>query len=316
VADAAVPLTERTVTGSGGLALHVRTWGDPADPTVVLVHGFPDTSAIWTPVAEALAEHGHHVAAYDVRGAGASEAPPTTEGYAIEHLNGDVAAVIDAVSPDRPVQLVGHDWGSIQSWAALVDPRLEGRIASFTSVSGPPLDHAARWLRARLRDRSFLTLLRQGFRSSYVVAFHVLGLRGGRAVAHSAGRSRALWSRVLRRVDGARTDETWPAPTFGEDVAHGMQLYRANFRSSFRRPGEPRPFAGPVLLVVPTRDRFVPEWLFEGIEDVAPDLRRRTVPARHWGVVRGQPVDLAAWIAAFTAEVDGRAAPALEQARS
>ncbi|HJR24270.1 MAG TPA: hypothetical protein VJ804_02270, partial [Acidimicrobiales bacterium] len=126
-----------------------------------------------------------------------------------------------------------------------------------------------------------------------------------------------LWATTLHRVDGARVDDAWPAPTFGTDVAQGMQLYRSNFRAQLRHPGEVRAFARPVLLLLPTRDRFVPEWLFEGIEEVAPDLRRRRVDARHW-VVRSQPVDVASWIAAFTAEVDGRAAaaPDLEGARS
>ncbi|HJR25869.1 MAG TPA: alpha/beta fold hydrolase, partial [Acidimicrobiales bacterium] len=164
--------SDRTLARDG-VDLHVRTWGDPDDPTVVLVHGFPDTSAVWEPVAEALVDHGHHVVAHDVRGAGRSTAPATTDGYAIDHLVGDLAAVVDAVSPDRPVHLVGHDWGSIQSWSAIRDPRLEGRIASFTSISGPPLDHAGRWLRARVRDRSLVTLLRQGVRSSYVAVFHL-----------------------------------------------------------------------------------------------------------------------------------------------
>jgi pimeloyl-ACP methyl ester carboxylesterase len=313
VADDAPPPAERTVAGDG-VDLHVRTWGDPAQPTVVLVHGFPDTSAVWTPVAEALADHGHHVVAYDARGAGASGAPAAPAGYAIDHLVGDLAAVVDATSPDRPVHLVGHDWGSIQSWPALTDPRLDGRIASFTSISGPPLDHAGRWLRARLRDRSFLTLLRQSVRSSYVVVFHLPGLaRGAARASRAIGRTRGLWSRTLRRVDGARVDEAWPAPTFGSDVAHGMQLYRANFRRQMRDPGPARPFSGPVLLVIPTRDRFVPEWLFEGIEDLAPDLRRRHVRATHW-VVRSQPVDIASWIAAFVAEPEAAEAPALEEA--
>jgi pimeloyl-ACP methyl ester carboxylesterase len=307
--------SDRTVAGDGGVDLHVTSWGDKSSSTVVLVHGFPDTSAVWTLVAEALADHGHHVVAYDVRGAGRSGAPDRPDGYALDHLIGDLAAVVEAVSPDRPVHLVGHDWGSIQSWPALADPRLAGRIASFTSISGPPLDHAGRWLRARLRDRSFLTLLRQGVRSSYVMVFHLPGLARGAVAARGAiGRTRGLWARTLRRVDGARVDDEWPAPTFGTDVAHGMQLYRANFRRTMRDPGPARPFDGPVLLVIPTRDRFVPGWLFEGIEEIAPDLRQREVRATHW-VVRSQPVDVASWVASLAAEVDGAAAPTLEEAR-
>ncbi len=296
--------TERRVDGDG-VALAVREWGDPAHATALLVHGYPDTSAVWTPVAEALVDHGFHVVAYDVRGAGASGAPADVAGYAIDHLVADLRAVADATSPDRPVHLVGHDWGSIQAWDAVTDERLAGRIASYTSISGPPLDHAGFWMRDRLRHRKVVVLLRQASRSSYVAAFHTPGVaRAAWATRRVIGRTRQAWSRTLARMDGARVDEAWPAPSFGDDVARGMSLYRANFGPKLRHPVA-RHTDVPVQLVIPTNDRFVPAWLFDGIEAVAPDLRRREVTARHW-VVRSQPVDVATWIATFAEEVEGR----------
>ena len=286
-----------------GIDLAVHEWGDPSDPTVVLVHGFPDTSAVWTPVAEALVDHGYRAVAYDVRGAGGSGAPTSLHGYRLDRLVEDLRAVVEAVSPDRPVHLVGHDWGSIQGWEAVTSDRLSGRLLSYTSISGPPLDHAGLWLRERLRRRDLLTVLRQGVRSSYIAAFHLPGASAAAWRLRGAiGRMRGLWGQSLARVEGARLDPTWPAPTFGTDVAQGMLLYRANFRAKARRP-EPRSTTLPVQLVVPVRDRFVPAWLFEGIEAVAPDLRRRPVAARHW-VVRSQPVDVAAWIADLADEVE------------
>jgi hypothetical protein len=42
----AFPRAERTVQ-SGDVTLAVKTWGDPARPTVVLVHGYPDNSEVW-----------------------------------------------------------------------------------------------------------------------------------------------------------------------------------------------------------------------------------------------------------------------------
>src|SRR4051794_4794987 len=95
--------TRRTsrVVGAGGVELAVSERGDPRAPTIVLVHGYPDTSAVWHPVAELLASS-CHVVTYDVRGAGASGIPATTAGYALEHLVTDLRAVIDATSPDRP----------------------------------------------------------------------------------------------------------------------------------------------------------------------------------------------------------------------
>jgi pimeloyl-ACP methyl ester carboxylesterase len=287
----------RRIAGDHGVQLSVATWGAGGDPTVVLVHGYPDTHAVWVPVAELLAARGMRVVAYDVRGAGASDAPADLEAYRLDHLVGDLRAVLDDISPDRPVHLVGHDWGSIQAWHALADERLDGRIASYTSISGLPLDHAARWLRDRARRGRFVVLGRQALRSSYVGAFHVPGVAAAaRRSQRLLGRTRGRWAATLQRVDGARTGPEWPAPSFGRDLGHGMALYRANFRDRLRRRRPPRPTPVPVLLVQPTRDRFVPAWLFEGIEAVAPDVRRVDVDAHHW-VPRSHPAELAELIA-------------------
>jgi Lysophospholipase len=59
---------------TGGIELCVAELGDPARPTVVLVHGYPDSKEVWSEVATRLAEH-FHVVLYDVRGHGGSTAP-------------------------------------------------------------------------------------------------------------------------------------------------------------------------------------------------------------------------------------------------
>ncbi|HEU5030152.1 MAG TPA: alpha/beta fold hydrolase, partial [Spirillospora sp.] len=56
---------------SGGIELAVRERGEGNRPAVVLVHGYPDTGAMWDDVAERLAGR-FRVIAYDVRGAGGS----------------------------------------------------------------------------------------------------------------------------------------------------------------------------------------------------------------------------------------------------
>jgi hypothetical protein len=55
-----------------------------------------------------------------------------------------------------------------------------------------------------------------------------------------------------------------------------------------------------VQIVIPVRDRFVPAWLFDGIEEVAPDLRRVELDARHW-VLRSDPAEVARLIAEHAA---------------
>ncbi|MGJ5804440.1 alpha/beta fold hydrolase [Streptomyces europaeiscabiei] len=93
-----------TVDGADGVELAAYQWGASTAPPVVLVHGYPDTSDVWRPVAERLADR-FHVTAFDVRGAGASYRPRGLRAYRMSRLEADLEAVLDAVSPDRPVHL-------------------------------------------------------------------------------------------------------------------------------------------------------------------------------------------------------------------
>lgn len=83
-----------------------------------------------------------------------SSAPDHTQAYDLEHLVGDLAAVVDVMSPGQPVHLICHDWGSIQSWEAGTTERMAGRIASYTMISSPSRDHAAYRIMQRLKSGS------------------------------------------------------------------------------------------------------------------------------------------------------------------
>jgi pimeloyl-ACP methyl ester carboxylesterase len=90
-----------------------------------------------------------------------------------------------------------------------------------------------------------------------------------------------------------------------------MALYRANFGDRLRRRRPPRATSVPVQLLLPAGDRFVPAWLFEGIDEVAPNLVRVELQAGHW-VVRSHPAEVARLIAdhARAHEATGIPAPA------
>ncbi|MGY1399444.1 SDR family oxidoreductase [Streptomyces sp. SS10] len=289
---------------TGGVELCVAELGDPERPAVVLVHGYPDSKEVWSRVAPRLAER-FHVVAYDVRGHGGSTAPrPLRGGFTLEKLTDDFLAVAEAVSPHRPVHLVGHDWGSVQGWEFVTAPRAQERILSFTSVSGPSLDHFGHWIKSRVSrptPRRAGHLLGQGVRSWYVYALHTpvlpeLVWRG------PLGR---YWPRLLERMERAPGDG-YPTASLPSDAAHGAWLYRDNVRS---RLGDPRPDAYahvPVQLVTPLGDRFLSPRLHDGLEQWAPRLTRRTLSSGHW-VPRSRPDQLATWIADFVTSVeDGR----------
>ncbi|KUL26886.1 SDR family oxidoreductase [Streptomyces regalis] len=287
---------------TGGVELCVAELGDPGQPTVILVHGYPDSKEVWSEVAPRLAER-FHVVLYDVRGHGRSTAPkPLRGGFTLEKLTDDFLAVADAVSPDRPVHLVGHDWGSVQSWEFATVKRTEGRIASFTSMSGPSLDHFGHWINRRLKrptPRRVGQLLGQGAKSWYVYALHTpvlpeLAWRG------PLGKH---WPKLLERfeqVPGAG----YPASSLPTDAAHGAWLYRDNVRARLRRPRTDAYAHAPVQLITPLGDAFLSEKLYDELEQWVPQLTRRTLAAKHW-IPRSRPDQLAAWITEFVTSVEG-----------
>ncbi|OEJ26087.1 short chain dehydrogenase [Streptomyces agglomeratus] len=296
--------TERWVR-TGGVELCVAEMGDTARPTVLLVHGYPDSKEVWAEVASRLAEH-FHVVLYDVRGHGRSTAPqPLRGGFTLEKLTDDFLAVADAVSPDRPVHLVGHDWGSVQSWEFVTVRRTEGRIASFTSMSGPSLDHFGHWIKKRMvrpTPRAAAQLLGQGAKSWYVYMMHTpvlpeLAWRG------PLGRQ---WPRILQRVEKMPAGD-YPTASLPRDAAHGAWLYRDNIRARLRRPRADAYAHAPVQLITPTGDAFLSERLYDELEQWAPQLVRRSLPAKHW-VPRTRPDQLASWITDFVTANEDTAA--------
>ncbi|MFF3612367.1 SDR family oxidoreductase [Streptomyces sp. NPDC002580] len=298
---------------TGGIELCVAELGDGRQPTVVLVHGYPDSKEVWSEVAVRLADR-FHVVLYDVRGHGRSTAPrPLRGGFTLEKLTDDFLAVVDAVSPGEPVHLVGHDWGSVQAWEFVTVARTKGRIASFTSMSGPSLDHFGHWIKRRATrptPRRVGQLLGQGAKSWYVYLLHTpvlpeLAWRG------PLGRR---WPKILQRLEKVPAGD-YPTGSLPSDAAHGAWLYRDNVRPRLRRPREDAYAHAPVQLVTPLGDAFLSESLYDDLERWAPRLVRRTLPAKHW-IPRTRPDQLAAWVSEFVTANERREAgtPAPEPA--
>jgi pimeloyl-ACP methyl ester carboxylesterase len=261
----------------------------------VLVHGYPDASVVWDDVAARLAA-AHHVVTYDVRGMGHSAAPTGPHPYRLQHLADDLFAVIDQVSPDAPAHVVGHDWGSIQSWEAVTDPDRSPRIASYTTISGPCLDHVGHATRARLRrptPRRLGRVLNQGVRSTYVAFLYTPWIS---TVIWRLGADRAF-RRFLERSEGVVDDGRHT--TLAADGRTGVRLYRANIVQTVTRPRERRTDV-PVQLVTLTGDRYVTPVLLEDLEQWAPNLTRVSLDARHWAP-RTHPDEVAALVAEHVA---------------
>lgn len=266
-----------TYVDSGDARLAVFEHGDPTAETLLLVHGWPDNHTVWDTVVPLLAES-FHVVTYDTRGHGASPLPGGKEKFTLDLLADDAVAVARAVSPDRPVHLVAHDWGSIQLWEAVCRPDATEWFASFTSISGPSLDHAATWLRSLVRrptPRNLATLARQVASSSYIYFF--LTPRLPELVLPAIGTR--VWPHVLKATEGLTAPE--PTPTLSADMLAGVRLYRANMLERLRHP-QPRRSQVPLQLVVNSKDIAMTPAMFAGAADWTVDLTRVDLDRGHW----------------------------------
>jgi pimeloyl-ACP methyl ester carboxylesterase len=100
----------------------------PDAPTLVLVHGFTGSKENWFPLAKAFNGR-YRLVIPDLPGWGESERLPR-ENYGFLAQGERLAAFIHAVSPDRPVVLVGHSMGGgIAALVAAGYPQRVSRVA-------------------------------------------------------------------------------------------------------------------------------------------------------------------------------------------
>jgi NAD(P)-dependent dehydrogenase (short-subunit alcohol dehydrogenase family)/pimeloyl-ACP methyl ester carboxylesterase len=221
-----------------------------------------------------------HVVTYDTRGHGQSTRTRRAKDFRLDALAGDFFAVADAVSPDRPVHVLAHDWGSVQVWEAVCEPQAAARVASFTSVSGPNLDHLAKWLRARLSrptPRNLWQPLTQALSSGYTVFSMTPGLNQVfRVVAHEK-----RWQRIVSIMNDTAPSNIVLGPTFRRDAVDGLLIYRANILPRLLAPRERRTEV-PVQLIVAGRDVAVRPAGYDDERKWVSRLWRRDVPAGHW----------------------------------
>ncbi len=112
-----------------GLRYHVRTWGDPHQPRIFLLHGWMDVSASFQFVVDSLVRD-WHVIAPDWRGFGLSGW--AREGYWFPDYYADLDRLLDLYSADAPAWLVGHSMGgNIALTYAGLRPQRVARVASL-----------------------------------------------------------------------------------------------------------------------------------------------------------------------------------------
>lgn len=216
----------------GEVELVVEVSGE--GPTVLLLHGWPDTARLWDGVVPSLVGAGFRVAVPDLRGCGRSSKPEAVADYAMAHLVGDVTAILDALGVEGAA-VVGHDWGAGLAWAtAMVVPQ-RVRALAVLSVGHPSAFRAAG--------------IDQMIKSWYMLVFSQPGL--GEAFLRFNGHE------ALRRwVRHPRVDEVIAELERDGQMSAHLRWYAANFHADwFVTPAPDLPsVAAPTLGVWSTRD--------------------------------------------------------------
>jgi pimeloyl-ACP methyl ester carboxylesterase len=117
-----------------GVELCAETFGDPADPAVLLIHG-ASASMLWWPseLCLRLADRGRYVIRYDQRDTGRSTSyPPGRPGYSMRDLAADAVGLMDALGIDRVHVVAQSMSGGVGLVLGVDNPP---RVASVTFVS-------------------------------------------------------------------------------------------------------------------------------------------------------------------------------------
>jgi len=240
------------------LKLHFDSEGD--GPLVVLLHGFPEYRVSWKRQLPVLAAAGYRAVAPDLRGYGESPKPPNVDDYRLTLIVDDVAELIRELSPNRPIFLVGHDWGALVAWfLAMTRPELVEKLAILN------VPHPAIFARELKRSG------RQRLKASYQLFFQMpllpewfmklfgktLMKRAGRFSKEEIDLYAAHWNRNIRTM---------------LHYYRALRKTRGELRKLMRR------IDAPTLLVWGLWEPvFIPE-AFAGTEEWVPDLRLEKIP--------------------------------------
>jgi epoxide hydrolase 4 len=258
---------------ANGIDFHVAIAGS-GERLALCLHGFPESSFSWRHQLPLLARLGYLAWAPDLRGYGGSSRPQGVEAYALETLEADVAALIEA-SGAKEVLLIGHDWGALIAWYYAMFGRLPIARLIIMNVPHPALAEKGLRTFRQLRKSWYIFFFQLPKIPEWALARH--GYEAiGRAFRGMAVDKSRFPDEVLRVYQDAAAQP-------GALTAM-LNYYRAlvRGRSRNRRRGTPR-IEAPTLMVWGEADAALGKELTYGTDRYVGNLTLRYLPrVSHW----------------------------------
>lgn len=232
-----------------GFTFDVRDEGPLDGEVIVLLHGFPESSASWSRVVPHLTDAGYRTLAPNQRGYSPGARPAEASAYTFDSLSGDVLALADAAGAER-FHLVGHDWGAGVAWALAANH--PDRVRSLVALATP---HPNAMSRAMVRSTQLL-------HSWYMVAFQIPKLPEKLLLAGGGARlSQGLEKAGLPAADAAANAALLQEPGAATGA---INWYRGLARG---RPADLPRVSVPTTYVWSTKDAYLGRWAAEHTGD-------------------------------------------------
>ena len=127
-------MTELKKIRVDNLEFDCRIAGSASNDLVIMMHGFPESSYMWTDLMSHLAEKGFYCVAPDLRGYSRDACPKGKKHYTIDTLSNDILNIAAALHFEK-FHLIGHDWGAGIGWNIVYNH--PEKIISWTAMSVP-----------------------------------------------------------------------------------------------------------------------------------------------------------------------------------
>lgn len=294
----AVPVVDGQFCEVGeGIRLHYASAGQPGQPLLLFVHGFPEFWGAWADLLPRFGERWFAVAP-DLRGYNLSDKPSDPQAYRPAALIGDLSALITRLGYQRAT-VVAHDWGGALAWGlAIAQP---ARVERLVSINSP---HPYAFWQALCTDAEqqsasrYMNFLRQPGSEQALLADGCAMLRrmldgfGGRSwlTGDTLARYLAAWQQpgaMRAGVEYYRASPLYP-PTDDDPGARRVTMQPADFTVRV-----------PTLVLWGEGDRALRPVLLDRLPELVPDLRIERFPqASHW-IVHEVPDDVVAAIGRF-----------------
>lgn len=237
--------------------------------TVLMLHGWPDTPALWDSTVAALHD-GYRCARLALPGYDLARPPRPMP---VVQMTAFFRKVVDAVSPDAPVTLLLHDWGCLFGYEFAA--RHTERVARVIGVDIGDTSSAA---------------YRQGLalKEKWMIAYYQLWLAVAWQLGPRAPRLADRMTRYMARTIGCRT----PPEQIGWQMNHPYAMGWFGMHGGLRGLAPVDQLLGhalPALYIYGRRKPFMfhsPQWLAQLA--AAPGCAVQGMDTGHW-VMRQNP---------------------------